>query len=123
MGVLNYFQQHVGRIDQFDIYCGTSTGSLIVPLAALGEINLLKTIYTTSRQSDILNMGSIGNLVTQVSLHDVTPLKELIERTLTQARYPAATDAKQRNLPGHSLPANRATGVFYDAAPAWHPGL
>ncbi len=32
-------------------------------------------------------MGGIGNLVTQVSLHDVTPLKGLIERTLTPSRY------------------------------------
>ncbi len=87
VGVLKYFQQHVGRIDQFDLYCGTSTGALIVPLAALGELGILEALYTTSKQTDILNMGGIGNLVTQVSLHDVTPLKGLIERTMPLARY------------------------------------
>ncbi len=87
VGALSYIQQHVRPIDQFDIYCGTSTGSLIAPLAAIGELALLETIYTTTRQSDVLIMGGIGNLVTGVSLHDATPLKRLIETNLTDARF------------------------------------
>ncbi|GAB3556238.1 patatin-like phospholipase family protein [Spirosoma fluminis] len=87
VGALSFIHQHVQPIDRFDVYCGTSTGSLIVPLAALGEMALLEQIYTTTRQADVLNMGGIGNLITGVSLHDATPLKRLIETNLTDARF------------------------------------
>lgn len=87
VGALSFIHQNVRPIDQFDVYCGTSTGSLIVPLAALGELALLKQIYTTTRQTDVLNMGGILNLVSGISLHDATPLKRLIEANLTDARF------------------------------------
>lgn len=87
VGALSYIHQHVRPIDQFDIYCGTSTGSLIVPLAAIGELALLEQIYTTTRQADVLNLGGIANLLSNVSLHDATPLKRLIERNLTDTHY------------------------------------
>ena len=87
VGALSYIHQNVRPIDQFDIYCGTSTGALIVPLAAIGEMALLEQIYTTTRQADILKLGGIANLLTSVSLHDATPLKQQIERNLTDARY------------------------------------
>ncbi|UFH52304.1 patatin-like phospholipase family protein [Spirosoma sp. KNUC1025] len=87
VGALSYIHEHVRPIDQFDIYCGTSTGSLIVPLAAIGELELLKQIYTTTRQTDVLNMGGILNLLSQVSLHDASPLKHLLEINLTSARF------------------------------------
>ncbi|GAB3496372.1 hypothetical protein GCM10027341_15030 [Spirosoma knui] len=87
VGALSFVHQHVQPIDRFDIYCGTSTGSLIVPLAALGEMALLEQIYTTTRQADVLNMGGIGNLISGVSLHDATPLKRLIETNLTDVRF------------------------------------
>lgn len=87
VGVLSYIQQHIRPVDQFDIYCGTSTGALIVPLAALGELALLKTIYTTTQQTDVLIKGGILDLARSVSLHDATPLKRLIERNLTDSHY------------------------------------
>ena len=40
----------------FDIYVGTSTGSLIVPLAAIGEIGLLEKIYTTQSKGTIVSI-------------------------------------------------------------------
>ena len=86
VGALSYIQQHVRPVNQFDIYCGTSTGSLIVPLSALGELALLKQIYTTTTQGQVLNMGGILNLASNVSLHDATPLKRLIDSTMTDAR-------------------------------------
>lgn len=87
VGALSFIHQHVRPIDQFDIYCGTSTGSLIVPLAALGEMALLEQIYTTTRQADVLILGGILNLVNGISLHDATPLKRLIETNLTDTRF------------------------------------
>lgn len=87
VGALSYIHQHVRPINQFDLYCGTSTGSLIVPLAALGEITLLTQLYTTIRQADVLILGGISNLLTGISLHDATPLKNLIANNLTDDRY------------------------------------
>lgn len=87
MGALTYIHTNVRPIDQFDVYCGTSTGSLIVPLAAIGELALLQKIYTTTKQADVLNLGGILNLATQVSLHDATPLKRLIETNMTGDRF------------------------------------
>ena len=87
VGALSFIHQNVRPIDQFDVYCGTSTGSLIVPLAALGELPLLEQIYTTTRQTDVLNMGGILNLLSGVSLHDATPLKRLIETNLPDDRF------------------------------------
>ena len=87
VGALSYIHEHVRPIDQFDIYCGTSTGSLVVPLAAIGELAVLKQIYTTTKQTDVLNMGGILNLASRVSLHDATPLKRLIEANMTDVRF------------------------------------
>ncbi len=87
VGALLYIHEHVRPVDQFDVYCGTSTGALIVPLAAIGELALLKQIYTTTKQADVLTMGGVLNLLNRVSLHDATPLKRLIEANMTDARF------------------------------------
>lgn len=87
VGVLKYIHQNVMPIDQFDLYCGTSTGSLIVPFAAMGDIGELEILYTTTVQKDVLIEGGILNLVTEVSLHDAKPLKKLIENHLTTPRF------------------------------------
>ncbi|GAB3163574.1 patatin-like phospholipase family protein [Telluribacter humicola] len=96
VGVLEYMQAHVRPIDQFDIYCGTSTGSLIVPLAACGELPLLRRLYTTTRQNDVLILGGITNLARSISLHDAQPLKRLIDRTLTDSHF---AEIQRRGLP------------------------
>ncbi len=87
VGALKYIHAQVRPIDQFDVYCGTSTGSLIAPLAMCGEIALLETQYTTLRQNDLLILGSAANLALAVSLHDATPLKNKINELLTDARF------------------------------------
>lgn len=86
VGVLKFIHQRVQPLDSFDIYSGTSTGSLIVPLALLGEIDMLEQIYTSTRNEDILNKHSIGRLLTDISIHDATPLLRFIEREITPAR-------------------------------------
>jgi predicted acylesterase/phospholipase RssA len=87
VGVLRYVHQHVQPIDTFDVYCGTSTGALIVPLALCGELSLLEQQYTTLQQRDLLNLGSIGNLVVGISIHDATPLKNRINELITDQRF------------------------------------
>ncbi|GAB3914749.1 hypothetical protein GCM10028803_60640 [Larkinella knui] len=86
VGVLKFIHQNIQPIDTFDIYSGTSTGSLISPLALLGEMDLLEEIYTTTRNEDVLNKHSVGRILTDISIHDATPLLRLIERNLTAAR-------------------------------------
>lgn len=40
---------------KYDIFIGSSTGSLLVPLLSIGEIDKLKTVFTTVTQDDIFN--------------------------------------------------------------------
>ncbi len=87
VGALKYINAQVQDVSTFDIYCGTSTGALIAPLAACGELALLETVYTTLRQNDLVILGSIGSLVTDVSVHDATPLKGKIGELMTQERF------------------------------------
>ena len=42
---------------EYDIFIGTSAGSLLIPLLALGEIEKLHTIFTTVTQDDIFNVN------------------------------------------------------------------
>jgi predicted patatin/cPLA2 family phospholipase len=42
---------------QFDIFIGSSAGSLLMPLLALGETEKLHTIFTTVTQGDIFNIN------------------------------------------------------------------
>ncbi|HMQ60330.1 MAG TPA: patatin-like phospholipase family protein [Flavilitoribacter sp.] len=41
----------------YGVLVGTSTGSLLVPLLALGEVERLKKVYTAVRQSDVFNIN------------------------------------------------------------------
>ncbi|WP_235298304.1 patatin-like phospholipase family protein [Portibacter marinus] len=52
-GVAEYLIKEQG-ID-YDIFVGTSTGSLMIPLLALGEIERLKDAYTSTTQDDVFN--------------------------------------------------------------------
>ena len=87
VGALKYIHEHVRPVDQFNVYCGTSTGSLIVPLAACGALALLEEQYTTLNQNDLVKLGTVGNLALGVSVHDATPLKNKIAELITQERY------------------------------------
>ena len=40
---------------EYKIFIGSSTGSLLVPLLAIGKLEKLKTIFTSVRQEDIFN--------------------------------------------------------------------
>ena len=42
---------------QFDIFIGTSAGSLLIPLLSLGETEKMHTIFTTVNQGDIFNIN------------------------------------------------------------------
>jgi NTE family protein len=65
----------------FDIFVGTSTGSLITPFALLDEIALLEQLYTTTTTDNIITKGNvITRLLGDNSLFDAKPLGNLIKQ-------------------------------------------
>jgi NTE family protein len=86
VGVLKQLQQ-LYPILMFDIFVGTSTGSLIVPLAALDELDLLEEIYTTQGEGTIVRKLRIGDRLNTDSIFDANPLMNLINKHFTNDRY------------------------------------
>jgi NTE family protein len=71
----------------FDVFVGTSTGSLISPLAALEEIGLLEQLYTTVTTDNIIVKGNIlTRLLGDNSLFDARPLGNLIKQYYDDVR-------------------------------------
>lgn len=54
-GVAQFLIQECHK--KYDIFIGTSAGSLLIPLLSLGEIEKLQHIFTTVTQSDIFNVN------------------------------------------------------------------
>ena len=71
----------------FDTYVGTSTGSLIVPLAAMGKYDVLEQLYSSIKTTDVINKGNIGDKLSEHSIFDATPLWNLIEKYYDDASY------------------------------------
>lgn len=71
----------------FDIYVGTSTGSLIVPLAAIDELELLEEIYTSQSEGTIVRKLRIGDRLNTDSIFDANPLWNLINQHFTDDKY------------------------------------
>lgn len=96
VGVLKYMAA-TPKI-KFDTLCGTSTGSLIIPMAAIGEINLLEKLYTTHVTSDIIHTGNVINRFASkdaYSLFDAQPLSLLIKNTYTDQFYNSLLQSKR----------------------------
>jgi predicted patatin/cPLA2 family phospholipase len=45
---------------EYDIFIGSSTGSLLIPLLALGEVDKIKKLFTSVKQGDIFSVNPIG---------------------------------------------------------------
>ncbi len=84
-GVAEYLLE-VKRED-YDIYVGTSGGSLIIPFLALGEVNRLKKILTNLEQKDVFNVNPFiikekeGKL--QVAINHINTLWMFLRRRKT----------------------------------------
>jgi len=101
--------EYLIKIQQKDykLFVGTSTGSLLVPFLALGDIERIKKIYTTIRQEDIFTvcpfiiknkngvvttrMNHFGILKQffkrQKTLGDSTALRTLIRKSFTKEDF------------------------------------
>jgi predicted acylesterase/phospholipase RssA len=88
----------------YDIYLGTSTGSLITPLLSIGDVDGLKKAYLTIKHSDIFNVSPFKVLGIhrgkfrpwtlmwralngQKSLGDSSVLIDTIKRYITEEKY------------------------------------
>ena len=83
VGVLKYIYTNINNLD-FDIFCGTSTGALILPLAVINDIPTLSNIYSNSFTNDIIKQRSIINAAKDGYLYNTGPLKRLVENTITE---------------------------------------
>ena len=54
-GVAQYLMEHQNR--EYDMFLGTSTGSLLVPHLAVGKIDKLYNIFTNVQQQDIFSVS------------------------------------------------------------------
>ncbi|MBL0359422.1 MAG: patatin-like phospholipase family protein [Chitinophagaceae bacterium] len=86
VGVLKKLFNAFPELD-FDIYVGTSTGSLMAPLVALKEMDMLEKLYSNQKTEDIVLTGRLGDRINDVSIFDASPLKSLLEKNYTDQRY------------------------------------
>lgn len=104
-GIAEYLIQ--GCKTEYDLFLGTSTGSLLVPLLSIGEISKLKTVYTTVQQRSIFSRNPflikkkqdefdikinhfnilLGFLKGSKTFGESKALKRLIYNTITPAFY------------------------------------
>jgi NTE family protein len=86
VGVLKRILKQFPNLN-FDTYVGTSTGSLIVPLAAMGEFALLEKLYTSITNKDIIEKSNLGDRLTEHSIFGAGPLWDMISKNYTDANY------------------------------------
>ena len=86
VGAIKELKDNFPQLD-FDLFVGTSTGSLIVPLVAMGELDLVEELYTTVTTKDIISKSNLGDRLSEHSIFDASPLWDLISLHYTDARY------------------------------------
>ncbi len=86
VGVLKRLFEEYPGLD-FDIYVGTSTGSLMVPYVSINEMKLLEELYTKQTTADIVTEGRLGDRLSNTSIFDANPLWNLLEKNYTDSRY------------------------------------
>jgi NTE family protein len=86
VGVIKQLQATYPGLE-FDIFVGTSTGSLIAPLAAMNELDLLEQLYTHLTTDDVITTHRLGDRINFHSIFEVTPLWNLLVKNYTDQRY------------------------------------
>ena len=97
-GVIEYLVKEQKK--EWDLVIGTSTGSLLSPLASIGEVDRLKTAYTTVTNKSIFNIAPFNkkgkvrllNALWRVmnkksSLGEANNLKKKIKEIITEKDY------------------------------------
>lgn len=71
----------------FDLYVGTSAGSLVVSLASLKMLDTLEEVYTSISNADLFIKANIVDRLGETSLFDVTPAWNLIQKYYPDKNY------------------------------------
>ncbi|AHF17961.1 patatin-like phospholipase family protein [Niabella soli] len=80
----------------FDTVVGTSTGSLIAPLAAMQQLDVLERLYTTFNTDDLIEHYDIGARVKQSSLFTANGLGANVKQIFTDDFYAALIKAGKK---------------------------
>ncbi|MBS1730892.1 MAG: patatin-like phospholipase family protein [Bacteroidetes bacterium] len=86
VGVLKQLFHIFPNLD-FDIFVGSSAGSLVVSLAALNQMDTLSEIYSTISNDNLFIEGNIVDKLGDTSLFDVTPAWNLIQNKYPDQAY------------------------------------
>ena len=91
-GAVDYLINIAGKT--FNVFAGTSTGALIAPLVATGNMDLVLHTYQSVQTTDILtSRPAINALTLQDALNSAEPLYNLIEASITQERAQQILDS------------------------------
>jgi predicted patatin/cPLA2 family phospholipase len=84
-GVAEYLIKQCKK--DYNLYVGTSTGSLLVPFLAIGDIERIKKIYTTIQQEDIFSVSPFiiekKNGIVTTKINHLGILKQFIKKQKT----------------------------------------
>lgn len=142
-GIADYLMR--GEKRDYDIFVGTSAGSLLVPLLAAGEVERIKKSFTTTTQKDIFKRNPFivkkrGKIFTtkinhfntvkmflkkQKTFGDSGNLRKLIERTFLKEHYNRVRRTKKDlivtvcNLTSHTTEYKSIHDCSYDDFCDW----
>ena len=91
-GVAQYLMQDHGK--DYDLFLGTSTGSLMVSHLALGKIDALKELYTSVNQKSIFSINPFR--IKKVGNHKIAKISHM--RTLLSFLKGNKTFGESKNL-------------------------
>lgn len=142
-GIADYLMR--GEKRDYDIFVGTSAGSLLVPLLAAGEVERIKESFTTTTQKDIFKRNPFiikkrGKIFTTKINHmntlkmfftkkktfgDSGNLRKLIDRTFLKKHYNKVRNTKKDlivtvcNLTSHTTEYKSIHDCSYDDFCDW----
>lgn len=120
VGALKAMYQHTPSL-KFDILVGTSTGSLIAPLATVKDIKLLEQLYTTVKTDNVITTYNVGNrFLTADSIFGVEPLAKLMQQYYTDAFF-ADLATRPYNVMLATTCLQTAEPVFFTSRPITMP--
>jgi predicted acylesterase/phospholipase RssA len=88
IGAMEVLQDTLQRANlALDMVAGTSTGALIAPFVPTQEIQVLRAVYSNVTNTDIISKRNIIEILATDAIFDTTPLWQLINSFITEARY------------------------------------
>ncbi len=87
----------INKGETFDIISGTSTGALIAPMLAAGDIDEIWDIYKNVTKDDVLKENDlVSAALYKNALYDTAPLEKLVRKTITAERYERIMNAGKK---------------------------